>query len=212
MFSVVLPWLVGGRAVTMVELEQKEKEEERKENKESDCFFAVLDKFIPIPHEEEKKNIANSRQPDRVGIVWDTSLSRTEGSLKNEIIVLEKILNSLSDTTEVQLTFFNHNTLEVVPPRLAGKSLDQGDGVEGLNGRSEIIAAVTDCKYKGATNLGCLKLDGSVSWWILFTDGVATIGPEVSVPPSPCYILTSATISNTAKLKSMAKKQWRVLF
>jgi Ca-activated chloride channel family protein len=140
----------------------------------------------------ETKSKLNS---DRIQILWDCSFSR-HSSQSKDLQLLKQILNKITPKEVVCTPFslFVSQKYQIT-----------------LSNTSEIVTHFQDVPYDGATDLSSLEtlIDPSVSYCIVFTDGIHTIGNETTpetVYTNPLYIISTATTSNSQLLSHIATK------
>lgn len=153
------------------------------------------------------EGMAKRNAPMHVGIAWDASLSRAQTDKTHELAVLRRLFARLDPTAVITLVTFRN---EPDAPRTfaakdAGKLLDE----------------LTKLAYDGGTNLGALalvrdaqRLPGSpgsdkaappIDYWLLFTDGMADLGPALPKKAEvPVYTITDDTSANYALLRAIA--------
>ena len=121
-------------------------------------------------------------KPSRIGVLWDASLSRMDSDKAREIAVLRGLVAAMGPTGIVDLVAFRDKPDAVI-------SFPAADGAEAL------FRYLDQLTYDGGTNLGLLPivrnfvgLPGNgllktvvpdYAYWLLFTDGLADLGPEM---------------------------------
>jgi tetratricopeptide (TPR) repeat protein len=142
-------------------------------------------------------------KPDRDGrmstskiqILWDNSFSRLEQH-QRDVELLEQILQELAPT-EVVFTPFSVTVSK------------QYDGV--FTDINTLMNHLSKVAYDGATNLSQLEsiLDESVTFCVVFTDGIHTLGKDITpetVFSVPMYIVSSGSKANSQLLSQIATK------
>mmetsp|Transcript_24565 Transcript_24565/g.59127 ORF Transcript_24565/g.59127 Transcript_24565/m.59127 type:complete len:1153 (-) Transcript_24565:153-3611(-) len=206
--AVAMPFLIGNREMVSVQALGKEEQEDVKgsDSAGAETYFSVLDRPLPAPKlvdgEEEKLNVAN------IGIIWDTSLSRNldakgELCLKTEMKVLESVMSNLlaESASAPKFSLYTFST-------------DLVKREEDLKDAKSVMSCVEKLKYKGGTHMEKLQLGAEHDFWIIFTDGISSIGPSSmpAIPSRPCYILSASATANRPYLKSVAIASGGVFF
>jgi Ca-activated chloride channel homolog len=134
-----------------------------------------------------------ARRLRRVGLLWDASLSRTHADLARERSLLERWLASLGDV-EVDLTVFRN-----VPEHTRRLKVQAGNA-------EPVLRELEGIAYDGGTNLSALPLRGRVDAFLLFSDGLGTLGDAVPRPArAPVYAVGSSAQADHAALRRIAE-------
>jgi tetratricopeptide (TPR) repeat protein len=170
----------------------------------SESYFAISD---TAPADAPATDPRLDAKPMRIGVLWDATLSRLATDKTREIALLRKVAAAMDDHGTIDLVVFRN---EPEPP-LSFPSAD----VE------KLIDAINKLTYDGGTDLSKLaivknpsSLPGNVSGkllenyacWLLFTDGIADLGPEMprTITATPCYTISNDPKSNHTLLRRIA--------
>jgi hypothetical protein len=151
------------------------------------------------------------RKPSRVGVLWDASLSRLSTDKAREVALLRKVIAGMDANGTIDLIAFRN---EPEPP----VSFAVRDGAD------KIVAAIEKLTYDGGTNLSLLPIvknyasvpgapgiagqaPADYAFWLLFTDGIADLGPEMPKSlAAPCYAISNDARSNHTLLRRIASE------
>jgi tetratricopeptide (TPR) repeat protein len=170
----------------------------------SEWYFAISD-IAPADAPVSDRRL--DAKPIRVGVLWDASLSRLATDKTREIALLRKVAAAMNDHGTIDLVVFRN---EPEPP----VSFQAAD-VE------KLIDAIGKLTYDGGTDLSKLpivknpmqlpgwpgndKTPSDFAYWLLFTDGIADLGPEMPrTLAAPCYTISNDPKSNHALLRRIA--------
>jgi len=153
---------------------------------EGDDYFVIED----VPETLEPSPAPRLRH---IGLLWDASLSRSKADLSRERALLARWLASQRDI-EVDLTIFRN-----VPERTRRVSVKAG--------RAEpVLRELEGIAYDGGTNFAALPLRDRVDAFLVFSDGLGTIGSPL--PPrarAPVYAVSSSAQADHATLRRIAE-------
>lgn len=146
----------------------------------------------------QKQAPASSKRitPRRVGLLWDTSLSRKDADTDREIALIEAWAAQL-EKGKVTLDLVTFADIALPPVRFTLPT--------DIGKLSDHLRAAT---YDGGTGLSSLQAAAAAipaDLFLLFTDAVANLG--VTTPPSfsaPVYALNGAAVANHDSLRAMA--------
>ncbi|HZK80885.1 MAG TPA: VIT domain-containing protein, partial [Humisphaera sp.] len=166
-------------------------------------YFVITD--TPVVARREPTALKNQR----VGIVWDASLSRADADHARELSLLKSILNRLGNpgTDLIVLRNDMESNLSFAPD---------------ADGTAKLIQSIKDLPYDGATNLGALILPKNQAdfgsrrrsapvpdydLFLLFTDGFGNIGADRPLKAEvPVYALCDDIKANHALLRSICQE------
>ena len=156
-----------------------------------DIVFAIHDQ-PQIPEQQTQ----SSKQPGRVHLWWDASMSHGPEERKVELEFLRRLLGH-----------WNNLTLDITPFR------DQPGELRSFvirNGAtSEIELFLENLPYDGGTDLADITLNDTVNGkpydiQILVSDGIGTIGKVPGTPKIPVFTLTAAGAADHTLLRHLA--------
>ena len=220
-FTVVLPPLpkrsvsVERRlkaAATLDELEEQQKREQKdaaKAVEQFEHFFVLTD--TPEPGARKAAQL----KQNRIGIVWDASLSRANGDHARELKLLEQMLAKLGHPTVDIVVLRNDIQIQ---PVMGGNA----------QGTTKVIEYLKALAYDGATNLGALTLPKNLAdfhkvaidqpphdydLYLLFTDGMGNLGADMpSRVEAPVYAISDADQVNHALLRNLCQQSGGAYF
>ncbi|MDR1414552.1 MAG: DUF2135 domain-containing protein [Odoribacteraceae bacterium] len=129
---------------------------------------------------------------DHLGIIWDVSLSGLQRDIPRELDLLGQVIRQKKNLTIT--LYLLDNTLS------AGATfrVKQGDW-------SELRARLTALQHDGGTDLSALRLDGSPAGeFILFSDGLSTLGQAAAPRQRPVHCITSSPSADHDVLRRIA--------
>lgn len=130
--------------------------------------------------------------PKRIAIYWDASSSRAKGDHKKELAVLETYLGSLTQAATAELVLIRNAAEHPRRFALPGQ-------------RAQLLKAMGDAVYDGATQLGQLGSVGNADINLVFSDGLSTFGDEKPTGlKAPTYVLNQSSKANHALLRYLA--------
>ena len=149
-----------------------------------------------IHHTQRAPSSVKRIAPQRVGVLWDASLSRKDANLTREIDLLRAWAGGLEETTTtVDVVIFADQPLPPVSFALPGQA-------------EALFAHLQSVTYDGGTGMAGLESVASgipADLFLLFSDGVANLGN--TEPPSfraPVYALNGAIVANHDGLRALA--------
>jgi tetratricopeptide (TPR) repeat protein len=170
----------------------------------TDYYFTINDQSVLPPEMRE------AAKPQRIGILWDASMSRQDADKTREIELLAKLVSQLGDATVDVVNFRNM----VEAPRTFSIQNGKAD---------DLLRAINATIYDGGTNLGATRmprnygeLDGhgriagkvlDYAYWLLFTDGNGDLGDPM--PPkagAPVYAVSNDDHANHTLLRYLAQQ------
>ena len=192
--TIVSRELLGGKASVSVDSHQDEH------------FFVVYDKAITAPP-SSSTSVSASSAPLRVGIYWDTSFNRSpeakQQDVAKELGLLTELLAALAalpNPTVVQLNLFGVDSVRVLTP-------------DDVKDHKWVLDALSRCAYDGATDLSHLSgCDTSCDYWLIFSDGLGTLGQAPASLNTPCFPITTSAVANTCWFKRVAEETGGELF
>lgn len=152
------------------------------------CYFAIQDQPTPA--------LATAARPRHIVIYWDASGSRA-GDHRREIALLRGWLDRLltQNKASVELVFFRHKAETPLRWKAA------------VHSPRELLKALADVQYDGATCLGSIgSADRSppADLYLLFTDGMSSLGDEMPKFDAPVCVFASGVNVNHLLLRSLA--------
>ena len=152
----------------------------------------------------------------RIGVLWDASLSRLEADKTREFAVLKKLIAAMDPAGTVDLVAFRNTPDQVV-------SFPINDGGDAL------FKHLQDLTYDGGTNLNLLPIEKNFiqlpgngllktvvpdyAFWILCTDGLTDLGPEMPAAiRARVHVLSNDARSNHTLLKRIAAQSGGTYF
>jgi len=150
--------------------------------------YFVVSEVPEVPENKEKKSASSSK----VGIIWDSSLSR-RGSHANELEIVEKLLSQMPSDVDIYL--LRHFTSKPV-------HFASGNHSTAL----EFLKAVT---YDGGTNMESVDLGNTNYDFVMaFTDGLSNVGEDLPtrLPNCPMFIFSNSVQINDLPLRFAAAK------
>ena len=133
-------------------------------------------------------------EPARVALIWDGSLSRATQDKAREFELLAALLARWG-TQEVDLFVLR-------------EGLDAPRSFSLVGGASEdLLQALAELPYDGATRIGALALAGDYEACLLFSDGLSTLGDELpTLCDAPTYVISSGATVNAPLLRHLAER------
>ena len=156
-----------------------------------DIVFAIHDQ-PQIPEQQAQ----SSKQPGRVHLWWDASMSHGPEERKVELEFLRRLLGH-----------WNNLTLDITPFR--DQPGAQRSFVIRNGATSEIELFLENLPYDGGTDLADITLNDTVNGkpydiQILVSDGIGTIGKVPGTPKIPVFTLTAAGAADHTLLRHLA--------
>jgi tetratricopeptide (TPR) repeat protein len=148
-----------------------------------------------------------ARQPRRIGILWDASMSREGTDKARELALLKSVLANAGDV-DVDLFLFSN---EVQAPRTFA--------IHGGNA-DELTQTLKRCVYDGGTNFGQVRMARNLAllvpganavadygYWLVFTDGNGNLGdPMPGLAEVPAYLVSNDDRANHPVLRYLAQQ------
>ncbi len=131
---------------------------------------------------------------DNLGIIWDNSLSRLNQDHEKELELLGKIIKQQKNIT-----------IDVV---LLNIQLEKGKTFQIKNGDwTDLKQYLKNTVYDGATNYSIIEASKlPANEYLMFSDGISTIGSNQFNFNKPIYTVTASAKSNFGILKIIAQK------
>lgn len=149
-----------------------------------------------IHHQQQAPASVKRITPERVGLLWDASLSRKDADVRREIGMLRAWARGLGKApVAVDAVVFADQPLPTVSFTLPGQA-------------EALFAHLDSVVYDGGTGMAGLESVAAgipADLFLLFSDGVANLG--ITEPPSfgaPVYALNGAAIANHDGLRALA--------
>lgn len=174
-----------------------------------DLYFVVGGLFTSAANTASSGS-SNSfdKSTERVGIVWDTSLSRKSQSLDTDIQVVKQIATKLGTGAKLDIYPFSNAMGTPVSLVMSGNS---------SNDWSTIERHLKQLSYDGGTDLSALRLTkgptfehstDTYAYYCLFTDGMHNMSTKAlpQTLESPVYIFATSPEANSSLLKILARK------
>jgi tetratricopeptide (TPR) repeat protein len=143
------------------------------------------------------------QKPSRIGVMWDASLSRLSADKSREIAVLKRLVAGMGNGSIDLVAFRNEPDVPV--------TFAVHDGT-----CDELFKAIDALVYDGGTNLNLLpvnKHDANLAYWVLCTDGIADLGPEMPAKlDTRVYVLSNDAKSNHALLRRIGAESGGAYF
>ena len=137
--------------------------------------------------------------PERIGVVWDASLSRATEDLGSDFEALRALLRGWG-SVEVRLL-----VLRDVVEHAGDFSVVAGDA-------EDLLEVLRGLEMDGGT-APLPSLDDCCDLYLLFSDGLTTFGePDLPVAGKPVYALSSAPVANHRVLRSFAESSGGAFF
>jgi Ca-activated chloride channel family protein len=164
------------------------REATRVETADTGEVFFVVDDFPTAAVPNQPASTAR-----RIGIAWDASLSRGEADRERDLRILAAHLAKLG-SVEVEVIVFR-NVADV--PR----------GFTITNGQADtLIAYLREQPCDGATNLAAVRFRSNVSYSLLFSDGLSTLGGGTNGRPiRPMFVVSGDPRADHARLHNLAQ-------
>lgn len=151
--------------------------------------------WFSVHHVERAPSSATRIDPDRVGLLWDASLSRLDADRERDIAVLTAWAATLTSPTRIELVAFS----------------DRARGVESFTLPKETKALAEHLRnvvIDGGTSLAALEEasnDLKVDLFLLFSDGIANLGDtEPPTLSAPTWVFNGAAVANHDVLRALA--------
>ncbi|MDR1156671.1 MAG: DUF2135 domain-containing protein [Bacteroidales bacterium] len=130
---------------------------------------------------------------DRLGIIWDASLSGLHRDTKNELELLDRIIREKKDLT-VTLFLLNNRFAN------AGTFAIKGGDWSALRNVLEKV------DYDGGTNFRAVELHSTVQEFLFFSDGLSTLSEAelATNPDKPVHCIVSSSRADYSALKWIA--------
>jgi hypothetical protein len=149
--------------------------------------------YFMIDDVPETPEPAPIRGLGRVAVLWDASLSRGKADLARERSLLARWLASRGDV-RVDLTIFRN-----VPERTRRLRVTAG-------GPEPVLRELEGIAYDGGTDLSKLPVRERVDAFLLFSDGLGTLGdPLPRRARAPVYAVSSSAQADHAALRRIAE-------
>jgi hypothetical protein len=145
-------------------------------------------------HAYQESQPEENVRSDRVGIIWDNSLSGLQRDTEKELALLDMIIKRKRNLT-VDLGLLN-----VTFDRAGSFEIRDGDW-------SALETYLRNIVYDGGTDFSRLN-DGTLSAgeYLLFTDGMSTFGENAAPLDKPVYVVTSSIAVDYSALKAIIGK------
>jgi hypothetical protein len=151
------------------------------------------DVYFMLDDVPETPALSPARRWRRIGVLWDASLSRSRADLARERSLLARWLASLGDV-QVDVTIFRN-----VAERTRRVSVEAGNA-------EPVLRELEGIAYDGGTNLSALPLRDRVDAFLLFSDGLGTIGdPLPRRARAPVYAVASSAQADHTALRRIAE-------
>jgi len=172
----------------VIELPKSENKIESFTQKNTDGSMYFLSNLI-INGKTESKIWTNN-----LGIIWDNSLSRLNQNHEKELELLGKIIKQQKNIT-----------IDVV---LLNIQLEKGKTFQIKNGDwTDLKHYLEQTVYDGATNYSIIEASKlPANEYLMFSDGISTIGSNTFHFNKPIYTITASAKSNFGVLKIIAQK------
>ena len=145
-----------------------------------------------------KQQYKEKTMPDKIAVVWDTSLSGGKRNIEKEKDLLRAYLKKVNNASVLFIPF----------------NMEQGDlkkvSVKGGDA-AELFKLIDAVVYDGATRFSALSLKKTdADEILLFSDGINTFDKQtkISLPDIPVYIINSSSQYEPALLKAWANKTY----
>jgi tetratricopeptide (TPR) repeat protein len=180
-------------------------------NHQNQCYFCIHDIPAITPATME------TTKPERIGILWDASLSRAQADKTREMELVRQLIAQLVDV-DVDLIVFRNTT--DAPISFAVRGGDAG----------ALIHCLSEITCDGATNFGSLQIPKSYqqlqtvqtgtvqpvadySYFLLFSDGISNLNLELPIRiEGPIYALSGEVTANHALLNHLAQSSGGAYF
>ena len=164
------------------------REATRVETADTGEMFFVVDDFPAAAVQSQPASGAR-----RIGIAWDASLSRGEADRERDLRILAAHLANLG-SVEVEVVVFR-NVADA--PREFSITNGQAD---------QLLTYLREQPCDGATNLAAVRFRSNVSYSLLFSDGLATMGGGTNGRPvHPVFVLSGDSRADHARLHNLAQ-------
>lgn len=180
---------------------------ETAESKE-DLYFVVGGLFSSAASVNPSSVSTFDKSNDRVGIVWDTSLSRKSQSLDTDIQIVKQIASKLGSGAKIDIYPFSNAMGNPASFVMTGNTSTDHSNLE---------RHLKQLSYDGGTDLSALKLTkgptfehttDTYAYYCLFTDGMHNMSTKAlpQTIESPVYIFATSPEANSSLLKILARK------
>jgi hypothetical protein len=152
-------------------------------------YFQITD--LPRPGNLAARGVV---RPERIGIAWDASLSRSRANRDREMAILAKLLEKLGDV-EVDVVLVRN---EVGKPRTFKVAGGQA---------SALVRYLADTPCDGGTDLRRIKFArANYAYWLFFSDGLSTLGEGMPAEiRARVFAVNSAVSANHGFLRHIAE-------
>lgn len=179
---------------------------EAAENK--DFYFVVGGQFGSHASDSGSPNSLGNGIRDRVGIIWDTSLSRKSQAKNVDIEIVKLLAKKMASGAKIDIYPFSNTMGTPISITISGNSSNDERALE---------RALQDLSYDGGTDLSTLKLTKGptfehttdiYAFYCLFTDGMHNMSSKAlpQALESPVYIFATSPEANSSLLKILARK------
>ncbi|MDR2139670.1 MAG: hypothetical protein LBP50_08990 [Tannerella sp.] len=155
-------------------------------NRDGSCYFLI---HALLPGSSRPKTWS-----DRIGIIWDNSLSGLQRDHTKEWELLDRIIAQKQHlSVEVGLLNIRFGKTRTFTVR-------NGDWAELKSYLQQVV-------YDGGTDFSQLRTDGfSADEYLLFSDGLSTFGPHTVAIHRPVHCITSSSGADFSSLKALCKQ------
>ena len=155
--------------------------------KNKDYFYAE----IPLSSESQPREL-----PNKIGILWDASLSAQNKDIKSELALLDDYFKRVKKAT-VEITVLRHQAEKPVQFKIK-------------NGNwNELKQFIEKIRYDGATNISNWKNNTGINEYLLFSDGLENFGIQQKIKLQPnqrLYTIYPDNLQiNSKRLRSLAE-------
>jgi tetratricopeptide (TPR) repeat protein len=173
-----------------VSLPDVPREETRIETADTGETFFVVEDFPT----SATQSLPTLSRPRRIGIAWDASFSRAEADRGRDLGIIAAHLARLG-SVEVEAIVFRN-----VPDAPRRFSITNGKA-------DELLTYLREQPCDGATNFIAVHFPRDVSYSLLFSDGLATVGGGANDGPvHPVFVLSGDPRADHARLRAMAQR------
>eukprot|EP01080_Neovahlkampfia_damariscottae_P011271 gene11271-4084_t len=165
-----------------------------------ETYFCICD-FI-----KEKQEKKEAKKIQKIGIIWDSSFSRSKQNLSNDFEVVQKVLSKFQESNEAT---FN---VEILTMRHKCEFEKQFEVKNDKDIEQTVNYLKNDIFYDGGTNLGSIpvksKESSSIDFYLLFSDGIGNLGKDIPDKQykAPIYGFGSELSSNHKLLSYICEK------
>jgi len=152
------------------------------------------DSYYFLVNAYPKKQSRPRKWSDKIGIIWDVSLSGIQRDLKKEIDLLDKIIRDKKNCT-IELGLLNNRFLKAGTYRIS-------------NGNWNILRdKLQNLVYDGGTNFSSIQESIlAADEYLFFTDGLSTFGKDTIAISKPVNCITSAITADFSGMKRTSSK------